>query len=221
MNQTQPPAAKGRAIDEVERLLPWPALYPRPAACAGDVCRRRGGAAGHRRQPGAARIKSPISSVRISSAAASSPCCSALASPLRRHPPAGHHVGHLRRRHAHAGHRRQPGAGADRHLRRHHRRRHPLHPAGAPHLPLDAALSHRGDRGGHHLHRHQHHAGGHRLDGGGKGNPEYGSLRYIGTSFLVLAFILLVTRFTKGFFSNISVLLGILFGFGVAIAMGK
>lgn len=56
---------------------------------------------------------------------------------------------------------------------------------------------------------------------GGKGNPEYGSLRYIGTSFLVLAFILLVTRFTKGFFSNISVLLGILFGFGVAIAMGE
>ncbi|WP_429216385.1 nucleobase:cation symporter-2 family protein [Aeromonas veronii] len=56
---------------------------------------------------------------------------------------------------------------------------------------------------------------------GGKGNPEYGSLRYIGTSFLVLVFILLVTRFTKGFFSNISVLLGIIFGFAVAIAMGE
>ncbi|TNI54689.1 nucleobase:cation symporter-2 family protein [Aeromonas veronii] len=56
---------------------------------------------------------------------------------------------------------------------------------------------------------------------GGKGNPEYGSLRYIGTSFLVLVFILLVTRFTKGFFSNISVLLGIIFGFVVAIAMGE
>ncbi|WP_376869780.1 nucleobase:cation symporter-2 family protein [Aeromonas veronii] len=56
---------------------------------------------------------------------------------------------------------------------------------------------------------------------GGKGNPEYGSLRYIGTSFLVLVFILLVTRFTKGFFSNISVLLGIIFGFMVAIAMGE
>lgn len=56
---------------------------------------------------------------------------------------------------------------------------------------------------------------------GGKGNPEYGSLRYIGTSFAVLAFILLVTRFTKGFFSNISVLLGIIFGFVVAIGMGE
>jgi uric acid transporter len=44
---------------------------------------------------------------------------------------------------------------------------------------------------------------------GGKGNPDYGSPIYIGTSLLVLVFILLVTRFAKGFLCNISVLLGI------------
>ncbi|MDU7482514.1 MAG: nucleobase:cation symporter-2 family protein [Hafnia alvei] len=56
---------------------------------------------------------------------------------------------------------------------------------------------------------------------GGKGNPDYGSPIYIGTSLLVLVFILLVTRFAKGFLCNISVLLGILFGFAIAFSMGK
>ncbi|HKN02867.1 MAG TPA: nucleobase:cation symporter-2 family protein [Buttiauxella sp.] len=56
---------------------------------------------------------------------------------------------------------------------------------------------------------------------GGKGNPDYGNPLYLGTSLLVLVFILLVTRYAKGFLSNISVLLGILFGFGIAAAMGK
>lgn len=56
---------------------------------------------------------------------------------------------------------------------------------------------------------------------GGKGNPEYGSPLYIGTSFLVLAFILLVTRFANGFFANIAVLFGILFGFVIAIGLGE
>lgn len=56
---------------------------------------------------------------------------------------------------------------------------------------------------------------------GGKGNPDYGSPIYIGTSLLVLVFILLVTRFAKGFLCNISVLLGILFGFAIAFMMGK
>ena len=51
---------------------------------------------------------------------------------------------------------------------------------------------------------------------GGKGNPDYGSLHYIGISFLVLAFILLVTRYTRGFINHVSVLLGIIFGFAVA-----
>ena len=49
---------------------------------------------------------------------------------------------------------------------------------------------------------------------GGKGNPEYGSPIYLGISFAVLLFILLVTRFAKGFMSNVAVLLGIVFGFG-------
>ena len=38
---------------------------------------------------------------------------------------------------------------------------------------------------------------------GGKGNPEYGSPVYLGISFAVLLFILLVTRFAKGFMSNV------------------
>ncbi|PJG59181.1 nucleobase:cation symporter-2 family protein [Aeromonas cavernicola] len=49
----------------------------------------------------------------------------------------------------------------------------------------------------------------------------YGDLRYIGTAWAVLVFILLITRFAKGFISNISVLLGIIFGFIVAWQMGE
>ncbi|VTR53476.1 Putative purine permease ygfU [Serratia fonticola] len=37
----------------------------------------------------------------------------------------------------------------------------------------------------------------------------------------MLIFILLITRFSKGFISNISVLLGIGFGFVVALLMGE
>ncbi len=56
---------------------------------------------------------------------------------------------------------------------------------------------------------------------GGKGNPNYGSPAYIGVSLVVLVFILLVTRFCKGFIANISVLLGIMFGFIMALFMGE
>lgn len=56
---------------------------------------------------------------------------------------------------------------------------------------------------------------------GGKANPNYGSPVYIGTSLLVLVFILLITRFAKGFLCNISVLLGIIFGFIIAFFMGE
>ncbi|MFB2866188.1 nucleobase:cation symporter-2 family protein [Aeromonas sp. MdU4] len=55
---------------------------------------------------------------------------------------------------------------------------------------------------------------------GGVGNPQYGSLHYIGISFLVLLFILVLTRYSKGFISSISVLLGIIFGFVVAALCG-
>ncbi|ODP31315.1 purine permease [Pandoraea sp. ISTKB] len=56
---------------------------------------------------------------------------------------------------------------------------------------------------------------------GGVGNPDYGDPVYLGVSFAVLIFILLVTRFVKGFFSNIAVLLGILFGFAIALMLHK
>lgn len=56
---------------------------------------------------------------------------------------------------------------------------------------------------------------------GGVGNPDYGDPVYLGVSFAVLVFILLVTRFVKGFFSNIAVLLGILFGFVIALLLHK
>lgn len=56
---------------------------------------------------------------------------------------------------------------------------------------------------------------------GGKGNPEYGSPVYLGISFAVLLFILLVTRFAKGFMSNVAVLLGIIFGFILSMMMNE
>lgn len=56
---------------------------------------------------------------------------------------------------------------------------------------------------------------------GGKGNPDYGSPLYLITSFLVLTFIILITRFARGFVCNISVLLGIIFGFVLAFLMGE
>jgi xanthine permease len=56
---------------------------------------------------------------------------------------------------------------------------------------------------------------------GGVGNPEYGSPVYLSVSFAVLVCILLITRYVRGFFSNIAVLLGILFGFTIALVLGK
>ncbi len=56
---------------------------------------------------------------------------------------------------------------------------------------------------------------------GGKGNPEYGNPIYLGISFAVLIFILLITRYAKGFISNVSVLLGIAFGFALAWMMNE
>src|SRR6516165_4435840 len=56
---------------------------------------------------------------------------------------------------------------------------------------------------------------------GGVGNPEYGSPVYLIVSFAVLVCILLITRYVRGFFSNIAVLLGILFGFAIALALRK
>ena len=51
-------------------------------------------------------------------------------------------------------------------------------------------------------------------------NPAYAPLANIGVSAVVLVSILLIARFGRGFIANISVLLGILVGAGIAIAMG-
>ena len=51
-------------------------------------------------------------------------------------------------------------------------------------------------------------------------NPKYAQLPHIAIASLVLASILLIAKYTKGFVSNISVLLGIIIGGVVATAMG-
>lgn len=56
---------------------------------------------------------------------------------------------------------------------------------------------------------------------GGAGNPRYGDPIYICIASAVLLFILLITRYARGFFSNIAVLLGIAFGFLLAYMMNE
>lgn len=56
--------------------------------------------------------------------------------------------------------------------------------------------------------------------GGGKGAAHFGALEYLFLSSLVLISILLVNRFLKGFWTNVSVLIGMLLGYIVASAMG-
>ena len=55
---------------------------------------------------------------------------------------------------------------------------------------------------------------------GGVGNPDYGDPVFLGLSLFVLALILLVNKFCRGFIANISVLLGIVAGFAIAAATG-
>ena len=52
-------------------------------------------------------------------------------------------------------------------------------------------------------------------------NPNYGALDNMAIAGAVLVFILLLVKYGRGFVANISVLLGIVAGCGVAIAMGK
>lgn len=56
---------------------------------------------------------------------------------------------------------------------------------------------------------------------GGVGSPDYGAPRYLLTSLAVLIFILLITRYVRGFIANIAVLLGMAFGFVIALFMGE
>ena len=57
--------------------------------------------------------------------------------------------------------------------------------------------------------------------GGGVGNPNFGAPLYLGVALVVLVSIILITRFVKGFFANISVLLGLVIGFVIALALGQ
>jgi uric acid transporter len=52
-------------------------------------------------------------------------------------------------------------------------------------------------------------------------NPGYGALDNMAIAAAVLVFILLLVKYAKGFVANISVLLGLLGGCGVAMALGK
>ena len=52
-------------------------------------------------------------------------------------------------------------------------------------------------------------------------NPTYGAPLHLGIALFVLVFILIITRFVKGFFSNIAVLSGIIVGTLVAMFCGK
>jgi NCS2 family nucleobase:cation symporter-2 len=52
-------------------------------------------------------------------------------------------------------------------------------------------------------------------------NPAYGAPLHLAVAAIVLVFILLVTKFVKGFFANIAVLLGLVLGMLIAMALGK
>ncbi|WP_298231227.1 nucleobase:cation symporter-2 family protein [uncultured Azohydromonas sp.] len=57
--------------------------------------------------------------------------------------------------------------------------------------------------------------------GGGVANPNFGDPLYLGVALVVLLSIVLITRFVRGFFANISVLLGLVIGFVIALALGQ
>jgi NCS2 family nucleobase:cation symporter-2 len=57
--------------------------------------------------------------------------------------------------------------------------------------------------------------------GGGVANPNFGDPLYLGVALTVLVSIVLITRFVRGFFANISVLLGLIIGFLIALALGQ
>jgi uric acid transporter len=56
--------------------------------------------------------------------------------------------------------------------------------------------------------------------GGGRGVADFGAPRYLTIAFLVLVSIVLINRFFKGFWSNVSVLLGLIIGFALALPAG-
>ncbi|WP_066739150.1 nucleobase:cation symporter-2 family protein [Cupriavidus sp. D384] len=56
---------------------------------------------------------------------------------------------------------------------------------------------------------------------GGFGNPDFGNPLYLGIAASVLVSILLLVRFTRGFISNIAILLGLMIGFVISGALGQ
>ncbi|MCY8837267.1 xanthine permease PbuX [Bacillus atrophaeus] len=56
---------------------------------------------------------------------------------------------------------------------------------------------------------------------GGEGSADFGDASNLILGFIVLAVIVLLYRFTKGFLKSISILIGIIFGTGIAFFMGK
>jgi NCS2 family nucleobase:cation symporter-2 len=57
--------------------------------------------------------------------------------------------------------------------------------------------------------------------GGGVGSPQFGAPVNLGLAALVLATILVIGRFARGFVANVAVLLGLIIGFAVAILLGR
>jgi NCS2 family nucleobase:cation symporter-2 len=57
--------------------------------------------------------------------------------------------------------------------------------------------------------------------GGGVGSPQFGAPVNLGLAALVLAAILLIGRFARGFVANVAVLLGLIVGFTVAALLGR
>ncbi|TCO79742.1 xanthine permease [Plasticicumulans lactativorans] len=64
-------------------------------------------------------------------------------------------------------------------------------------------------------------AGGQPTLPNGTPNPAYGDPLNLGIAFAVLAVILLVLKFGRGFLANISILLGLVFGYVVCLGLGK
>ncbi len=57
--------------------------------------------------------------------------------------------------------------------------------------------------------------------GGGFGNPDFGNPTYLMIAGLVLAFVLLMVKFGRGFIANLAILLGLVFGFAISVPLGQ
>ncbi|MBB4519720.1 NCS2 family nucleobase:cation symporter-2 [Paraburkholderia fungorum] len=57
--------------------------------------------------------------------------------------------------------------------------------------------------------------------GGGFGNPDFGNPVYLCIAGAVLVFVLVLVKYAHGFIANLSILLGLVFGFLIAIPLGQ